>query len=113
MKATVLAIVAAIALSGCGSTPDLVDRRAAEWKNKADAGIPAGRSVEEAKAWGAKNGIDFGYSEKQRQLYATVERVPVTDLIKFCSETNIHLTVNFSAGGQTVSNEVETYATCL
>ncbi|MRD48066.1 hypothetical protein GHT07_12310 [Caenimonas koreensis DSM 17982] len=114
MKTTLVALAAALTMTGCNPDHSLMKRRATEWKSKADTEIPAGRSVEEARAWGSRNGIVFSDLEKQRQLYAIVERIPENGLSSYvCSDWSIILKVNLTASGTTVNNEVSTVGTCL
>lgn len=114
MKTTLVVIATTFAITGCGSDHSLLDRRVTEWKTKADAEIPEGRSVEEAKAWGTKNGVAFSLLENQRQLYAIVERLPESGFGKYvCSEWSIILKVNLTASATTAGNEVSKVGTCL
>lgn len=114
MKAALVVIATTFAITGCGLDHSFINRRVTEWKSKADAEIPEGRSIEEAKAWGTRNGIDFSLLETQRQLYAIVERVPENGFGKYvCSDWSIILKVKLTASGTTTGNAVSKVGTCL
>lgn len=114
MKIILIAIASSLAIAGCGADQSNLNRRASEWKSRADHEIPAGRSIEEVNTWAAKNGFAFSLLEKQKQLHAIVERVPESGLNKFvCSEWSIILKVNLTASGTTANNEISKVGTCL
>lgn len=114
MKYTVVSVGVALATAACGSDHSLLNQRSAVWKSKADAELPPGRSVEEAKAWGTKSGIVFTHLDKQRQLYAIVERIPEGGLNKYvCSEWSIILKVNLTAIDTTAGSETSMVGKCL
>jgi hypothetical protein len=114
MHTTSLVLAATIALIGCGADQSSLDRRVSEWKSTADAELPVGRSIDEVRAWGAKNKVVFTYLEKQMQLHTIVERVPESGGSRFvCSEWAIILKVRLTPGGTTAGNEVSKVGACL
>jgi hypothetical protein len=114
MKSAVFALVCCLPLLGCGSSHNLVNARAFEWKAKADLELPTGTSMEAATTWAARNKVTFSHPPKQGQLTAVVERLPETGLNRFvCSEWLIILKVNLSESGATTGNEVSTVGRCL
>ena len=114
MKIILFLIASSLAIAGCGADQSNLNRRATEWKFRADREIPAGRSIDEVNAWAAKYGFVFLLLEKQKQLHAIVERVPESGLNKFvCSEWSIILKVNLTASGTTANNEIIKVGTCL
>jgi hypothetical protein len=114
MKATVAAFVAFVSLVGCGLDHTVLRAKSSDWQTKADAEIPAGRTVEDVKTWGAKNGVSFHHVDQKRWLYAIVGRVPESGFGKYvCSDWEIILKVSLTASGTTANNKISTVGRCV